>query len=229
MHRLEFWMLWLLMTAAVAGPVKAAGTQTLESIRAAAEAHARSAAPADAQIRAGVLDARLALSACVGPLETASAPGSRTDTLSVQVRCPDAGWNLYVPVRVTIPTSVVVTLRPLMRGQTIRAEDVTARSVSDQALSGNTYADAAQVIGQSAARNIASGAPLAPGMLMAAAAVKRGQSVTLVSRSGGLEVRATGKAMADAATGERVSVQNPSSRRIVQGLVRTDGAVEIHL
>jgi flagella basal body P-ring formation protein FlgA len=49
--------------------------------------------------------------------------------------------------------------------------------------------------------------------------------VTLVGRNGSFEVRAQGKALADAGAGERVRVENLSSRRVVEGQVRADGSV----
>ena len=55
--------------------------------------------------------------------------------------------------------------------------------------------------------------------------VRRGDSVALVSRRGGVEVRVAGRAMADAGENERVSVENMSSRKIVQGTVAASGDV----
>jgi len=55
--------------------------------------------------------------------------------------------------------------------------------------------------------------------------VRRGDSVALLARSNGVEVRMPGRALGDAGAGERVSVRNPSSRRTIQGLVLADGEV----
>ena len=73
------------------------------------------------------------------------------------------------------------------------------------------------------------GAVLFPALLAPARLVKRGQSVVIVGISGGFQVRAQGKALADAAAGDSVAVENLSSRRVVQGLVQPDGTVRVSL
>jgi flagella basal body P-ring formation protein FlgA len=55
--------------------------------------------------------------------------------------------------------------------------------------------------------------------------IQRGDPVVLVSRSGGIEVRASGRALAAAGVDERISVENVSSRRVVQGQVLASGEV----
>jgi flagella basal body P-ring formation protein FlgA len=57
--------------------------------------------------------------------------------------------------------------------------------------------------------------------------VKRGQHVTLLAAVGGLEVRAAGVAMNDAAAQGRVRVQNISSNRIVEGVVESPDVIRI--
>ncbi len=57
--------------------------------------------------------------------------------------------------------------------------------------------------------------------------VRRGQEVTLLSEGGAIEVRASGKAMADAAAGGRIQVQNLSSMRVVEGVVESADIVRV--
>ena len=66
---------------------------------------------------------------------------------------------------------------------------------------------------------------LGAGDLVAPRIIRRGDSVALVSRRGGVEVRVAGKALGDAGQDERVSVENLSSRRVVQGTVIAGGDV----
>mgnify|MGYP002717157843 CR=1 FL=1 len=55
--------------------------------------------------------------------------------------------------------------------------------------------------------------------------VRRGDAVELVSRRGGVEVRIAGRAMGDGGVNDRVSVENLSSRKIVQGIVGAGGEI----
>jgi flagella basal body P-ring formation protein FlgA len=63
--------------------------------------------------------------------------------------------------------------------------------------------------------------------LVAAKAVQRGQSVTLVADVGGMSVRMAGKALSDGLINQRVRVQNTSSGKIVEGIARSEQVVEI--
>jgi flagella basal body P-ring formation protein FlgA len=57
--------------------------------------------------------------------------------------------------------------------------------------------------------------------------VVRGQTVTLVAGSPGVEVRMQGKALASGAEGDRLMVSNLRSGRRVEGIVLSDGSVQI--
>ena len=57
--------------------------------------------------------------------------------------------------------------------------------------------------------------------------IKHGQEVTLVAAAGGIEVRAAGRALADAASGTRLKVQNLSSLKVVEGVVEGPDVVRV--
>ena len=86
-------------------------------------------------------------------------------------------------------------------------------------------ADPTQAVGRVARRMLPAGAVLASTDLVAQRLIRRGDNVALVSRRGGVEVRVAGKALADAGENERVTVENLSSRRVVQGIVGSGGDV----
>jgi flagellar basal body P-ring formation protein FlgA len=80
-------------------------------------------------------------------------------------------------------------------------------------------------VGRVARRTLVAGSLLSANDLVAQRLIRRGDSVSLVSRRGGVEVRVAGKALGDAGENERVSVENLSSRKIVQGMVAASGDV----
>lgn len=63
-------------------------------------------------------------------------------------------------------------------------------------------------------------------MLQAPVLGRRGNPVTLQVHSDGFVIRSAGTAGSGAA-GERVSMQNPGSRRVVQGTVTGEGQVTV--
>jgi len=51
----------------------------------------------------------------------------------------------------------------------------------------------------------------------------------LVAHSGGFEVRVNGVALSDGRASEHIRVQNASSQRVVEGIVRSESEVEAPL
>lgn len=206
----------------------AAGFEPLSNIKDSALARAREAAPSDAKLAVGRLDERLRLPECGTPL----ASQLQSDTggaMSIEVRCDTAGWKLFVPVSIDVQVPVLVASRPLSRGQTLGLTDVEVQRRDRGSVGAAWLSSPDQLKGLELSRSLPAGAVLAPNALIATRVVRRGQSVTLVGESGGFQVRAEGKALADAAAGEQVRVENLGSRKIVQGKARPDGSVLISL
>lgn len=221
-------LMWLFGGDAAAAGVPAA--QPVASVRDAALDHARKATPEGARLQAGRLDDRLRLPACPAALLTRTASETAT-AMSVEVRCETTSiaWKLFVPVSVSVQVPVLVATRGLARGQSPSATDVEIQ-MRDRSGLGPAWLSSIEDLQSSGearvlTRAVAPGSVLSPSVFANARVVRRGQSVTLVGRSGSFEVRAQGKALGDAGTGERVRVENLSSRRVVEGEVRSDGSV----
>lgn len=202
--------------------------QAISSIRSAALDHARTASPANARLDGGRVDERLRLAACPAPLSTRTASASGA-SLSVEVRCDALGWKLFVPVGISVQVPVLVATRGLSRGDAVSTGDVEMQTRERAGLGLSWIGSLDQLQGRVLSRPVAAGSVLSPASFAATHVVRRGQSVTLIGQSGGFEVRAQGKALGDAGTGDRVRVENPSSRRVVEGEVRADGSVVVNL
>lgn len=218
----------LLVGMSTASAQSAPAHEPLENIREAALSAARTHVSAAAELGTGRLDERLRLSACTAPL-TSQVMSTSGAALSVEVRCDTAGWKLFVPVSVREQVPVLVATRALSRGQTLSASDVQVQTRERAGLGPAWLGALDQIDGQVMQRPVTAGTVLTPNLLAPARLVKRGQSVTLIGTSGGFQVRAQGKALADAASGESVAVENLSSRRVVQGRVQPDGTVQVSL
>ena len=211
-------MLLRLTTALIGGltacAVMAADFQPVDTIKAAALGALPVGADADA-----TLDPALRLPRC-GAALVARVQGSN----SVEVACPD-GWRLFVPVRVRRSQTVLVLSRGISPGETITADAFVPETRDASRIVGAAVADPAQAIGRVARRTLSAGAVLSATDLVAQRLIRRGDNVALVSRRGGVEVRVVGKALGDAGESERVTVENLSSRRVVQGVVGPGGDV----
>ncbi|WP_312315747.1 flagellar basal body P-ring formation chaperone FlgA [Stenotrophomonas sp.] len=207
----------LALAGATVAPAFAAGAwQPVEAIRAAA----LSTLPAGSEGET-TLDSALRLPACGQALVA-----QPTATSTVEVSCPDAGgWRLFVPVKVRRNQTVLILNRGIAAGETIGVADITTAQRDAARIAGAALADPAAAVGRVARRTLAAGSLLSANDLVAQRLIRRGDNVSLVSRRGGVEVRVAGKALADAGENERVSVENLSSRKIVQGTVAASGDV----
>ncbi|WP_374502263.1 flagellar basal body P-ring formation chaperone FlgA [Pseudoxanthomonas sp.] len=207
-----------LTTALIGGltacAIMAADFQPVDTIKAAA----LGALPAGSEAEA-TLDPALRLPRC-GAALVARVQGSN----SVEVACPD-GWRLFVPVRVRRSQTVLVLSRGIAPGETITADAFVPETRDASRIVGAAVADPAQAVGRVARRTLSAGAVLSATDLVAQRLIRRGDNVALVSRRGGVEVRVVGKALGDAGESERVTVENLSSRRVVQGVVGPGGDV----
>ena len=211
-------MLLRLTTVLIGGltacAVMAADFQPVDTIKAAA----LGALPVGADAEA-TLDPALRLPRC-GAALVARVQGSN----SVEVGCPD-GWRLFVPVRVRRSQTVLVLIRGIAPGETITADAFVPETRDASRIVGAAVADPAQAVGRVARRMLSAGAVLSATDLVAQRLIRRGDNVALVSRRGGVEVRVVGKALGDAGESARVTVENLSSRRVVQGVVGPGGDV----
>jgi len=208
----------LLLCLLLAAPAWAAGFQSVASIKTAALSLLDPAAEGEA-----LVDAGLRLPACPQPLQARA-----TGTSTTEVTCPQAGgWRLFVPVKVRREQPVLVLGRGIAAGETLTAADISIVRRDTARIAGAVLSDPQRAIGQVARRTLAAGSLLSAGDLVAQRVIRRGDSVALVARRGGVEVRMAGRALGDAGEHERVSVENLSSRKVLQGVVNTDGEVVV--
>ena len=229
-------------TGLAAEAVEASGDAAPQSLAAIArraelavrEALPRPAAPrrdaASPRIEARTPDPRLRLAPCAQPLqarlpESRGGIGPRT---VVTVHCPGpTRWSVLVPVTVEAEVIVLVASRALPRGVRPGPTDLIQVTRMLQGFSNSYINDLSEIEGFHLARPLAPGTPLERAMLAVDPVVRRGESVTLVAMHGGLEIRATGRALADAAPGAPVRVQNVNSLKIVEGRADSSGRVRV--
>ncbi len=207
-----------------------AGIESISRIRDVADGHVAAQVLPSATVSADMLDNRLRLPACGSPLEASSANPAARGAWSILVSCRDQGtqlWAVFVPVKVADLRPVVVLAGSVAPGQPIAAEVLRIEKRDVATLPAGYLSSVDDAVGRSLRRPVAPGAALTPDALAVIRLVHRGDLVTLVGRSGGLEVRAQGKALADGGSGERIAVENPSSRRVVQGVVRDGSTVDV--
>jgi flagella basal body P-ring formation protein FlgA len=222
----------LLLGAHGATAQEPAGLQSLEAVRSAAErALRRQLDPqlSGVTLEAVALDARLRLTACAAALETFAQPprGNQARAL-VRVSCnTGATWSLNVPVGIRRELDVLILRRAVTRGESLGAADVVAQKRVVASLSSPYVGRVEDLAGRLTRRPLPEGTPVTAESLSAALLIKRGQTVTLTASTGGIPVRAPGRALADAAASQRLRVQNLDSLKVVEGVAESDGVVRV--
>jgi flagellar basal body P-ring formation protein FlgA len=118
----------------------------------------------------------------------------------------------------------VIATRTLRAGQPIVEADL---AIGAQPLAPGLIADPAEALGMEARVTLYGGRPVPLAALQPAALIERNQLVTLVYRTGVLEIRAEGRALARGAAEAQVRVMNLASRTTVTGRVAGPGLVSV--
>lgn len=218
-----------LMLLSLVAQAQDEGFESPERIRSVARDYAQQQAGAGTQVEATALDERLRLPACSkSPAAFMPQGNNGRGAMTVGVRCEGpVAWTLYIPVRISQNLQVLVLTRSLNRGEVI-TPDMLSLQVRDTATLPYGYlSDLTAVTGKTLKRPMIAGSVLSPDAMEAQRIIKRGQLVTVYSRVGGLEVRAQATALSDAGQGERLRVENKSSHRVVEGVVRSADSIEV--
>jgi flagella basal body P-ring formation protein FlgA len=234
MHETSKYCRWLLSWLALAAAPALSEPQDVAQLEAVARSEAALHLPPltdNQRLVVGPIDAHLQLAPCSAPVKPVVGPGGQMrDRILVELRCPvSGGWHLYVPVRVVGTSVVTIAARAVVAGSVLTDKDVRTERRDIAQLPPGYVDDPTVAVGLTAARPISSGAVITNQFLVAAKAVQRGQSVTLVADAGGMSVSTAGRALTDALINQRVKVQNLSSGKVVEGIARSEQTVEIIL
>lgn len=223
--------LWLATAAAAAEPV--AATESLNTVRAAAEELLRSQLQAvtyKVHLQAAPLDPRLRLARCPTHLAAALPAGAELGmhaTVRVSCAAPKSPWTVYVPVGIESDVGVLVLRQSALRGARLTPEQVSIETRRVPGLAVGYLTDVRSLERHTLSRAVPAGTALTADAMLADLIVRQGQDVTLVASGPGISVRALGKVLEDGREGARVRVQNLASLKVVQGVVDADGVIEI--
>jgi flagellar basal body P-ring formation protein FlgA len=220
-----------LLLATIACASMAMADSTADQLRAAAE-QAVSAQYGGAGSRVVItptpLNARLHLAACPHALQTRLPNRQGTPSrVAVAVSCSGSpGWTIQVPVQMQVFRQVLVTSRPLARGDIAGPADVHTEE-RDVARLGYGYIESLdQITGHSLARPLIAGTVLEPGDLNGRETVRAGEEVALIADLDGIEVRTSAMALDGGDTGAHLRVRNGNSGKIIDGIVVAAGQVQ---
>lgn len=178
------------------------------------------------QVTASNLDSRMGSRTCQQPLDVGLANNATLDRqTTVLLNCHgNDGWRLFIPVRIQQMRAIVVAARPLSPGDVIGRSDVKLNHVDIHQLRDSAHTNVDDLLGAQVKRRIGTNQAIQD---RHTCFVCRGQDVTIISGSNGLEIRATGVARSDGFLGDRVTVRNTRSNQDVQAVVSGSNEVRV--
>jgi flagella basal body P-ring formation protein FlgA len=153
------------------------------------------------------LNSALSTPVCVGGSE----PWTGRQRFLISFSTADGQVQLPIFAEISPPpVPAIVAIRPIGRGEVVKGADIELRTVDANSKSVGQRAAADSVenlIGMEARQAIQTGDIIFTDEVQAPIVVKRGDVITVMSQSGGIRVRTSGRAMQDAARGELVQVE----------------------
>jgi flagella basal body P-ring formation protein FlgA len=89
------------------------------------------------------------------------------------------------------------------------------------------FTDISKVLGLASRRSLKPGTVITDSMVVKPILIKRGATINIVARIGGMEVSAIGQAMQDGAEGQLIRVQNVNSAKLVSARVVDETTVQV--
>jgi len=115
--------------------------------------------------------------------------------------------------------TVMVPIRRILAGEVLRANDLRPARVRTAGLNTEVARDAEDAIGLTPRHPLPAGQPMPLGDLSRPPAIRKGANVMMLLESNGISLAAQGQALESGAPGERVRVQNPTSRAVLDAVV----------
>lgn len=174
------------------------------------------------------LDKRIRIKECSQKLEAnLSGQAINRSRVTIRLRCPDTpGWHIYLTARIYEKVKVVVASQSLPSGTLLSQSHLVLQEKDKSKLRGYTLQDPSIIIGARTNRFISAGQAITTQYVCS---VCEGDSVTIVAKAGGLQVKAVGIAKEDGSLGDTITVLNRSSNRVIQAKVTAIGTVTIEL
>jgi flagella basal body P-ring formation protein FlgA len=170
-------------------------------------------------------------------------PGGTTELRAAEILGPGASGTVRVrfsvlvggvpsgsawaTVRGTVRGPVLTATRVLSGGRPIPEDGVELTDTDLTRLAGEPIRDPSEIAGRVPLRTLAAGRPLTRDLLREPPVVRRGDTVDLLVRRGGLVVSVKGTVERDGIPGDVVQARNSTSGALLVGRVQADGSIVV--
>lgn len=180
------------------------------------------------QVSAGTIDSRLQLTPCEEHL-TLSLPARMTlrRNTTVYLKCEQSpGWDLYLPVRISIQKPYLTVTEPLAKGTLLTQEKLTLAYQDEQMVRGDQLIDPVPLVGSRSKRDLRPGQPIRANQICV---VCKDDQLTLVAQVSNLQIKSTVRALQDGSFGDMIRVINLQSGKTVRARVSGVGLAIVEM
>ena len=185
----------------------------------------------DVRVKVSVrkIDPRLKLKRCDKPLafELQGQTLKRNNTVKISCHSASTSWSIFTMSTIAQEMYVISAANELPRHHIIGEEDLEPIRHDIYKLRGGYATHKKRLIGQQLRRPVRAGSVIYQHELQRPTLIKKGDSVTVMTKRGALSVIHQGIALGNASKGQRVQVKNKRSSRILQAYVIARGKVEV--
>lgn len=134
-----------------------------------------------------------------------------------------------VPANLSVEAfaDVLVLNRDLASGTRITGSDVQAKNIRLEKNLSSYIRKPSELAGKKLLKNLSASSPLTTDAVAADAVIKAGDSVSIIARSGGMQIAVSGEARANGRIGDRIAVKNTQSGVILQAIVIDEATVKL--
>lgn len=176
------------------------------------------------------IDQNISIPQCSEPVDISMSKQSLPEqSTAVALSCnAQPQWNIYVPINIKILTNVLIANRLIRSGEIIADEDIAFAKQDKNRLSEGFFKDNQAVIGLAARHSIYAGSVFNKTNTMSLPVIKKNQTISLAIRTGAVEIQMLGIAKTDGYLNQPIKVLNPSSKKIIDAIVKSNDKAEIN-
>ncbi|MEQ1527968.1 MAG: flagellar basal body P-ring formation chaperone FlgA [Methylococcales bacterium] len=176
------------------------------------------------------IDVQLQLPICSIPLEVFIPIDSiKAGRNAIGVRCNgEKKWSIFTTALVKVFQQVFVLAQPIQRGEILTRQHLSLEKRDVSKLHDDFVTQSEQIENKQASRQLAAGTILNTRQFVEPKLIKRGDKVVISANRDTFVIKMDGTAMMDGVKGQRISIKNESSKRIVNATVIEPGLVSVN-
>lgn len=182
-------------------------------------------------VKVNNIDHRLKLRKCpAGFIIESIRPILKPGRNTLSVSCvADTPWRIFITSQITVYKKVYVANKTLTKGSVISNADLTLKKIDISNIHRHYFTKKNSIINQAVKRTIPVGSLFSNNNLTNQLLIKKGDRITITASNNGFQIQMEGIALASGSSGQRISVKNIRTKRVIQGIVDGKSSVKVQI